>query len=157
MNFNTTNSGGAVNVNSAGFYGASDLAVPYLINSSYRGNGTDNLTITLPSAQTAFGLDFGALNGSPTATFGLSNGFTTLVSNLPATGLGNTEFIGFLSTTPFTTITLTVPNGQSWVVKDFEFGTASSAPGPMPGGGLLGLVALLLGGAAVRARGLSSR
>jgi hypothetical protein len=160
VNFNTPNPGGAVNVNSALYYGSGDLAVPYLLNSSYStGSGVDNiLTITLPSAQTAFGLDFGTLFSSTTATFALSNGFSTNVPNAPASASGGgTQFIGFLSTTPFTTITLSVPDLQDWAVQDFAFGTASSAPGPAPGVGLLGLAALLLGGAAVRARGLSSR
>jgi len=155
VTFNTTNPGGAVNVNTANFYGPTDLGVPYLVDSVYTGTGTDNLTITLPSAQTAFGLDFGTLFSSTTATFGLSNGFSTSVSNTSASANGGgTEFIGFLSTTPFTTITLDVPYGQSWVVQDFAYG---AAPGPAPGAGLLGLVALLLGGAMVRARGLSTR
>ena len=157
VNFNTPNPGGAVNVNSAGFYSSSDLPVPYLLNSGYTtGTGVDNiLTITLPSAQTAFGLDFGTLFTSATANFALSNGFSTSVSNAPASASGGgTQFIGFLSTTPFTTITLDVVDGQDWVVKDFAFGAA--APGPTPGAGLLGLVALLLAGAAVRARGLPS-
>lgn len=159
VNFNTPNPGGAVNVNSAGYYGAGDLAVPYLVNSGYTGGpGIDNiLTITLPSAQTAFALDFGTLFTSASVTFALSNGFSTSVANAPASAAGGgTEFIGFLSTTPFTTITLDLVDGENWAVSDFAFATAAT-PGPLPGAGLLGMLALLLGGAAVRARGLSSR
>lgn len=160
VNFNTPNPGGAVNVNSAGFYGPTDLAVPYLVNAGYSaGPAIDNvLTITLPSAQTAFALDFGTLFNSASATFTLSNGFSTSVANAPASAVGGgTEFIGFLSTTPFTTITLDVVDGENWAVSDFAFGTATAAPGPVPGAGLLGMLVLLLGGAAVGARGLSSR
>ena len=159
VNFNTPNPGGAVNVNGAAYYGSNDLPVAYLVSAGYQtAPSVDNiLTITLPTAQTAFGLDFGTLFTSTTANFTLSNGFSTSVPNAPASASGGgTQFIGFLSTTPFTTITLDVADGESWVVQDFAFGTAT-APGPTPGAGLFGLVALLLGGAAVKARGVFSR
>jgi hypothetical protein len=141
VTFTTTNPGN-VNVNSAGFYGAADLSVPYLVNSVYSGTGIDNLTITLQSALTAFGLDFTTLFSSTTATFGLSNGFTTNVANTPTSAQG-AQFIGFLSTTPFTTITFDVPYLQSWVVQDFTAGTNVAVPGPIAGAGLPSLIGLM--------------
>ena len=125
--FSTPNSGGVVNVNSAGFYGAGDLTAPYAVNSSYTGTAADILTITLPGSETAFALDFGSLFNSTTATFSLSNGFTTSVVT-PSAAFA-TDFLGFVSNTPFNTITLSVPSQQSWVVADFEFG-ASAVPEP---------------------------
>jgi hypothetical protein len=127
--FATPNMNGAVNVNSAFFYGASDLPVPYLVNSVYTGPAADIISITLPSAATAFGLDFSTLFASTTATFSLSNGFSTSVSPTVTTGVGGTtEFLGFLSSTPFNTITFSVPSQQSIVIADFV--TAAVVPEP---------------------------
>lgn len=122
VSFSTPNLDGAVNVNSALFYSSSDLPAPYAVNSVYSGSAPDILTITLPSAETAFYLDFTTLFSSTTATFDLSNGFSTTVS--PTVAYPNTpEFLGFVSNMPFTTITLTVPSQQSWVVADFGYGS----------------------------------
>jgi hypothetical protein len=75
VSFSTPNQGGVVNVNSPGFYGVDDWAFSYAVNSTYTGNAPDVVTITLPSARTAFGLDFTTLlvrqprpSRSPTAT-----------------------------------------------------------------------------------------
>jgi hypothetical protein len=122
VSFSTPNSLGNVNVNSAFFYSASDLPAPYAVNSVYSGSAPDILTITLPSAETAFYLDFTTLFTSTTATFDLSNAFSTTVS--PTVAYPNTpEFLGFVSSAPFTTITLTVPSQLSWVVADFGYGS----------------------------------
>ncbi len=130
VSFSTTNTGGNVNVDAGGYYGGppNDPSVPYAVDSQYTGSNPDVLTITLPSPATAFALDFNTLFASTTATFTLSNGFTTNVSSTP-TG-STTDFIGFLSSNPFDTITLSVPNGQSWVVTDFTTATATATPLP---------------------------
>ena len=129
--FSTPNLNGSVNVNSAFFYGPSDLGVPYLVNSVYDGPAADIITISLPSAVTAFGLDFSTLFSSTTATFGLSNGFSTAVANTATTGAGGTtQFFGFLSNQSFDTITFSVPNQQSIVIADFQTATAVTVPEP---------------------------
>ncbi len=132
VSFSTPNSGGSVNVNSALFYSASDLPAPYAVNSVYSGTAPDILTITLPAAETAFYLDFTTLFTSTTATFDVSNGFSTTVS--PTVTYPSTpEFLGFVSSEPFTTITLTVPSQQSWVVADFGYGSWNGvSPVPEP-------------------------
>lgn len=132
VSFVTPNSGGNVNVNSAYFYSSSDLPAPYAVNSVYSGTAPDILTITLPAAETAFYLDFTTLFASTTATFDLSNGFSTTIS--PTVTYPNTpEFLGFVSSDPFTTITLTVPSQQSWVVADFGYGSWNGvSPVPEP-------------------------
>ncbi len=127
VSFSTPNSGGNVNVNSAYFYSSSDLSAPYAVNSQYTGSAPDILTITLPSAETAFYLDFTTLFTSTTATFDLSNGFSTTVTSTVAYP-NAPEFLGFISSDPFTTITLTVPSQQSWVVADFGYGSAIPEP-----------------------------
>ena len=137
--FSTPNAGGLVNVNSSGFYGASDLQAPYAVNSVYTGSAPDILQITLSHPVTAFALDFDSLFASTTANFTLSNGYTTSVST-PST-MGQTEFIGFTSSTPFDTITLSVPNNASWVVADFT--QADAIATPLPASGTMLLAALL--------------
>jgi len=124
--FSTPNAGGNVNVNSAFFYSPSDLSAPYLVNSVYTGTAEDIISISLPSPTKAFGLDFSTLFSSTTATFDLSNGFSTSVS--PTATFGTTQFLGFLSSTPFDSITFSVPSQQSIVIADFQ--TASLVPEP---------------------------
>ena len=130
VSFSTPNLNGNVNVNSAGFNGANDLSVPYAVNSVYDGTLADIIVITLPSAATAFALDFNTLFTSTTETFTLSNGFSTSVSNTAnINSVPNSEFIGFISSDPFNTITLSVPNGQSLAIEDFTTAT-SAVPEP---------------------------
>jgi hypothetical protein len=133
VSFSTTNLGGSVDVNTAGTYGSSDLQVPYIINSVYSNSSTTQsvLTITLPSSETAFALDFGTVFAPTTARFQLSNGFVYSASNTSVATNGDTEFLGFLSSAPFNTITLVTPaqtGAQAgWVVADFAYGNATSA------------------------------
>ena len=133
IGFTAANSGS--NVNSANFYnqfGTTDITNQYLVN-TYPPTGDMTLTITLPTAVTAFALDFSALYADTTATFTLGNGFTTAVAAndySPDTDTLSTQFLGFLSTTPFSTITLSVPEDASWVVEDVTIATASTVPEP---------------------------
>jgi hypothetical protein len=115
-----------VNVNSAGYYGAGDLTHQYAVNST-----THTVTINLPTAVTAFGLDFGTLFDASTADFLLSNGFA--VSNVATLGSLKTQFIGFISDTAFDQITLTVPNDASFVVADVTTAVnATPIPATLP-------------------------
>lgn len=129
---------GSVNVNSANFYDPAtppDLTVPYLVN-AFDPTASDNVvTITLPAPETAFALDFGTLFNPVDITFTLSNGFMITVPPL-STNFA-TQFLGFVSSTPITTITLDAPNPVpgspddpstvvgSWVIKDFTYGSAA--------------------------------
>jgi hypothetical protein len=138
VSFSTPNPGGNVNVNAPGFYGLDDWAFTYAVNSTYTDTdgAPDLVTITLPNARTAFGLDFTTLFSSTTATFTLSNGYSTSFADTATLGLTNGvknfDFIGFISTTPFTTITMSVPSQQSWVITsfDYDFANANAAPEP---------------------------
>jgi len=129
VSFNTPNLGGVVNVNTGGYYGANDFTVPYAVNSVYQpGSGPDVVSIVLPAPVTAFALGFNTLFASTTATFTLSNGFTTSVANTAT--IGSYDFLGFLSTTPFQTVTLSVPSQQSWVIPGYGYGVATGVPEP---------------------------
>jgi hypothetical protein len=130
----STTPGDHVNVNSAGYYGAGDLTHQYAVNSE-----THFVTINLPSAVTAFGLDFGSLFDATTANFLLSNGFAE--NNVATLGSLQTQFIGFISDTAFNTITLTVPDDKSFVVADV---TTAVATTPIPA--TLPLLMTALGG-----------
>jgi hypothetical protein len=68
-----TGQNGNVNVNSANYYGPSDLANQYIVNAS--GGNSQSLTIQLANPVTAFGLNYGTLFNSSTATFGVSNSY----------------------------------------------------------------------------------
>jgi len=136
VSFNTTNQGGVVNVNAPGFYGLDDWAFPYAVNSSYTGDGPDVVTITLPDARTAFYLDFTTLFSTTTATFTLSNGYSTSFADTAilgtTDGVKNFDFVGFISTTPFTTITLSVPSQNSWVITSFGYDVTNASAAPEP-------------------------
>jgi len=151
----TSNSGAGVNVNSAHFYGPDDLPNAYLVNPfTPPPDGPSDLvlTISLPTAVTAFGLDFSSLFSSTTVTFTLSNGFSDAVNTDNADTHFKTQFLGFLSTIPFNTITLSVPNiddpdQTSYVVADVITATATTPlPAALPlfatGLGALGLAGL---------------
>jgi len=129
ISFSTT-AGAFVNVDSAHYYGPSDLPNQYIVNSSSPSNPDFTLTITLPNPVTAFGLDYGTLFFSSSATFGLSNGFSTTIS--PTLPNFQTQFLGFISTDPFSSITLTVPTDASWVVEDVTTASATPLPAALP-------------------------
>ena len=159
VSFSTPNLDGNVNVNAPGFYdfyGYDDWAFEYVVNSTYAGDAPDVVTITLPDARTAFGLDFTTLFSSTTATFTLSNGYSTTFDNTATIGLTdgskNFDFIGFISTTPFTTITMSVPSQQSWMITSFDYANANAAPEPATWALLAVGFAALVGYAGLRRR-----
>ena len=162
VSFSTPNLDGNVNVNAPGFYdfyGYDDWAFEYAVNSTYAGDAPDMVTITLPDARTAFGLNFTTLFSSTTATFTLSNGYSTSFDNTATIGLTdgsrNFDFIGFISTTPFTTITMSVPSQQSWVITSFD--CANAVPEPATWALLAVGFAALVGYAGLRRRGRGRR
>jgi PEP-CTERM motif len=125
---------GGVNINKGGFNGPSDLQVDYLVNPFSPGNPS-SLTISF-APTTAFALDFTTLFNPTSVAFTLSTGFTTSAVG-PDYG-ANPEFIGFVSSTQFDSITLSVgtcdPNGvcPSWVVADVINADAAVAAVPEP-------------------------
>ena len=132
----------------------------YLSNATVA-NQTHQLTITLSSPVTAFGMDVAIVNtdqrmtcGSGSscpspATFSLSNNFST-VFNSPFGSPGNpygrsVQFVGFLSDTPFDTIRLDPGSvSQGWMVFDVTSATATPLPAALPlfasGAGLIGFL-----------------
>jgi hypothetical protein len=118
-----TTSAPFVNVTSATYYAPGiTYAGDFLADAYPPGGITDTLTIKLAAAVTAFGLDFTTPNGSNVA-FGLSNGFSTSVPTV--TPFGPTQFEGFVSTTPFDTITFSVPSPDGYFVVDVTTAVAA--------------------------------
>jgi hypothetical protein len=120
--FSTTNPGTFVNVTAANFYNPTNYPADFIVDSS--NGGPDNeLTIILPQPTRALAMNFGGFNGGASGTISLSNSFVLPLSNLPA--LGQTQFTGLVSATPFSALTLIV-NNDSWVVLNLLTGTANS-------------------------------
>jgi hypothetical protein len=140
---NFTASSPFVNVTSATFYSPSPILPGDFITDSFPPGGSfDSLTITLPKAVTAFGLDFGTTNGD-IASFSLSNGFSASVGTSP--NFFELQFVGFISDQPFNTITFSVPSPDGWAVEEVITGaTATPLPAALPlfatGFGGLGLL-----------------
>jgi hypothetical protein len=121
VSFSTT--GANVNVTRSDFYGPSPNSYPtdFIVDSA-NGNSSNAVTIILPQPATALGIDYGGLGpafqtatntGPISGIISLSNGFVLPLSSL--TTVGTTAFSGFVSSTPFNSLTYTV-NNDSWVV-----------------------------------------
>jgi hypothetical protein len=89
-------------------------------------NTVNQLTITLPQPTQALGIDYGGLgfSGASTGNITLSNGHVLRLASLPT--VGSTQFSGFISSTPFSSLTYTV-NNDNWVVTDLLLGTPFNA------------------------------
>jgi hypothetical protein len=123
-------SGANVNVTRSDFYGPppNSYTSDFIVDSA-NGNSSNAVTIILPQPVTALGINYGGLGptfqGVPapiTGTISLSNGFVLPLSSLPT--VGNTAFSGFVSSTPFNSLTYTV-NNDSWVVTSLLLAKAN--------------------------------
>jgi hypothetical protein len=123
-----------------GFYGFSYSNGGFL-NADFQ--QPDVITVTLPSV-TAVGFDFGGLFGATGPYLvTLSDGFSTSLSSSGSAASDNLSFVGFTSSTPLTSITLTLPDAPEYNAID-NFVYASAVPEP----GTLGLLATGLLGVA---------
>jgi hypothetical protein len=118
VSFSTSNPNTLVNVTRASFYTPNNYPSDFIVDSSNPGPN-NTLTITLPQPTRAFGFDYGGFAGGTSGSISLSNGFVLPLTNLP--GVGHTQFSGFVSATPFSSLTLTTLN-DSWIVPDFSLG-----------------------------------
>ncbi len=114
-----------VNVTAADYY-APIFSYPadFLVDSA-NGDSSNTLNITFASSQTAVGLDFGSLL-SGAATLTASTG--TVVSDSAPPSAGSTEFIGFVSSAPITSLALTITGGD-YILEDVVLATPVAEPG----------------------------
>jgi hypothetical protein len=92
------------------------------------GDGVGGMTFTTPAGGlTAFGLGLGMLGTAGPITITLSDGET--FSALPS--INGDEFLGFSSSTPITSFSLSAPNGSFIELTDFDAGVFND---PAPAG-----------------------
>jgi hypothetical protein len=117
VSFSTPTPGVNVNVTTANFYTPHNYAADFIVDSA-NPNLNEQLIISLPQPSFALALNYGGLgfHGGPgSATITLSNGHGFTVASLPT--VGNTQFVGFVSTEPFTSLTIATTN-DDWVVEN---------------------------------------
>ncbi len=122
VNFATPTSGAKVNVTAANYYSPHNYSAAFIVDANSSVTGT--LNITLPSPTYALALDYGQLFGGGTGSIKLSNGFVFNAPSPPT--VGNTAFIGFVSTDAITSVSYTV-TGDYWVLLDLRL----SSPAPL--------------------------
>ncbi len=111
-----------------GFYG-----FPYpsaFLNSDY--SVPDILTFALPGSYTAVGFDFGSLfSGGASFDVQLDGMGPFTVTSTGSTQDGVLGFAGFISSTAFSTVTLTMPDAPNYnAIDNFEFGSGGTVPEP---------------------------
>jgi hypothetical protein len=123
--FSTPQPSTDVNVTTASFYSATSPYAADFIVDSVNSNPSNQLMITLPAPTYAVGLNYGALGfkGTSSGNITLSNGYVLSLSSLPT--VGQTQFAGFVSSTPITSLTYTVTN-DDWVDLNLLLGTANA-------------------------------
>jgi hypothetical protein len=103
-------------------------------------SGTGAMTFTFSSPITAFGADFFDVGtvGATTLSVALNNGDNAaLFTSFTGSG-GNQQFRGFISTSPFTSITFTNTSGGDFVeIDNVLFGNAIPEPATMAVFGLM--------------------
>lgn len=127
----TGGSGSTLFIVDPGFY-ANSYSSGFMTN-DYSTTGSDVITVTLPGPETAVGFNFGSIfSGGATFTVGLDALGPFSPSTSGSIGSGTLGFVGYISTTPFSTVTLTLPDSPDYgVIDNFAFGAAgSSVPEP---------------------------
>jgi hypothetical protein len=136
VSFSTPTAWALVNVTTRNFYSPNNYGSDIIVDST--SPSLNNVLAVAFSGTHALALDFGGLGftGAGSALITLSNGHNFSVAGLPT--VGNTEFVGFVSTDAITGLSLATTN-DSWVVTDFTTSTTV----PEPSSWILGLTALL--------------
>ena len=138
----------------------------YLTSTSPQGLGatnvgffltTDSLTLTFDSAITAFAIDintFATADGSYSGLLNTGDTVDSIFETFP--GFGTGQFIGFISDTAFTSLTISSPGGFAYTVDTLIYGEARDViePGaiPEPGTWALMIGGFGLAGASLRRR-----
>ena len=143
---NTSGSSGAtLFIVDPGYY--SNTYSSGFMTEDYSSSGSDVITVTLPGPETAVAFNFGSIfSGGATFTVNLGAQGPFSATTGGSIGSGALGFVGYTSTTPFSSVVLTLPDaGLYGVIDNFAFGTASTTATPEPstflllGAGLAGL------------------
>jgi hypothetical protein len=117
-----------VNVTTSTFYAATPPYPADFIVDSSSDTSSNSLVILLPAPTYAVGLNYGALGfrapGDSNGNITLSNGFVLPFATGTLPTVGQTQFAGFVSTTPITSLTYNVTN-DDWVLLNLQLGTAN--------------------------------
>ncbi|WP_426166528.1 PEPxxWA-CTERM sorting domain-containing protein [Sandarakinorhabdus sp. DWP1-3-1] len=93
----------------------------------------DTASFTFGSAITAFAIDintFAPDNGAYSVTLNTGDTSLSIFETFPGRGTG--QFIGFVSTLPFTTVTLQANSGFAYTLDTLIYGAASEVVGGVP-------------------------
>lgn len=111
------------------------------------GTPTNNVTATLPSGVTAIGFNYGSYYDANAPVTVTINGHNFNAPATPASTGSATDFVGFTSDTPITSVVF-AEQGIVLDITQFEAGSANATPTPIPaaawllGSGLMSLVGL---------------
>jgi PEP-CTERM motif len=112
---------------------------------------TEPISFGFPAGALAFGISintFATGTGAYTATTNLGDIAPSFFDPFPIPGVTTGQFVGFLSDTPFITVTLAAPGGFSYTLDDLNFVPVAVPPVAVPGPATLILVGAGLAGAA---------
>jgi hypothetical protein len=158
--FSTPTAGTNVNVTTANYYGAGyTYPADFIVNSYNPLNaaGNNQLNITFSTPLMAFGIYYGSMAGGHTGTFTLPD--TTSYQDTSVPGLGVLAFVGFVSSTPITSVSFATA-GDSWIVDSLVRATPANivtTPEPASAALVFSAAASLLCGIALQRRKRRSR
>ena len=110
---------------------------------------SDLMTFTFSSPITAFGISintFDASTGGYVAADDTGNVIGSFFDPFP--GFGTGEFVGYTSTTPFSSVTISAPGGFAYTLDDLAYGgSGGTVPEPssllLLGSGVVGLAGMI--------------